>query len=174
MRREILWLLLLSVAMATFSTAPSEAQETGGQFDWVPCGPPPRFEQPQPSSPPGNYPPDADCPCFSPGRLAQLPHRQPELCIDSGLVIQISGWFGEPTTDGRVGFNVLATETSSRTVGGACLYHRRVQSGPSVDQEYSRRVDLPPALASLCYELLESWLAARGGCADEQAAGQLP
>jgi hypothetical protein len=164
MRRKISCPLLLSVALVAFSTTSTAAQDLGGLPDWGPCGPPQEMGEPLASAPPGDYPVDAECPCFTPGRLAKLAPQPPDVCSDSGLVIQISGWFGEASVDGHAGFNVIATEASSRTSGGACLYHRRVQNGEALDQEYSRRTDLPPQLASICHEMLASWLAARGGC----------
>jgi hypothetical protein len=174
MRREIRCLLLLSVALVAFSPIHSVAQEIDDLPLWGPCGPPPRLDEPLPRAAPGDYPSDAECPCFTPGRLAVLSPQPPDVCMDSGLVIQVSGWFGQQGPDGREGFNVIATESSSRTTGGACLYHRRIQRGGAIDQEYSRRIDLPHDLAATCHEMLESWLAARGGCTPEIPAGTEP
>jgi hypothetical protein len=113
--------------------------------------------------------PIADCPCFDPTKLTELPGSKWDLCIDTGTTVQIAKWFGRQGAEGKPGFNVLASQKSSRTAGGSCRLVWRYREDGELKQDYSRVLDLTPARAEICHEMLRAWLDARGGCESEVA-----
>lgn len=121
-----------------------------------------------PERPEATEPTDV-CPCFDPSELAEMPGEQWDLCVHTESTIQVARWFGKRTPEGKEGFNLIATQPSSRTMGGSCLQLRRFRVEGVLEQVHSRMLDLPRDAATACHAMLAAWLESRGGCQTEIA-----